>query len=89
MIENLNTVLATTVKHQKDFDETVVNFEKLITGLKNRADPIADSTASISNAAGTLGDLLADNRPILRTPSPAWRASRNHWSTSRRRSMTS
>ncbi len=65
VIENLNTVLATTVKHQKDFDETVVNFEKLITGLKNRADPIADSTASISNAAGTLGDLLADNRPIL------------------------
>ncbi|BBZ35955.1 virulence factor Mce family protein [Mycolicibacterium confluentis] len=66
VIENLNTVLATTVKHQKDFDETVVNFEKLITGLKNRADPIADSTASISNAAGTLGDLLADNRPILK-----------------------
>ncbi|OBF27610.1 virulence factor Mce family protein [Mycobacterium sp. ACS4331] len=65
VIDNLNTVLATTVKHQKQFDETVVNFEKLITGLKNRADPIADSTASISNAAGTLGDLLADNRPIL------------------------
>ena len=66
VITNLNTVLATTVKHQKEFDQTVDNFEVLITGLKNRADPIADATANISNAAGTLGDLLADNRPVLK-----------------------
>ncbi|MGB3483504.1 MAG: virulence factor Mce family protein [Mycobacterium sp.] len=66
VITNLNTVLATTVKHQKEFDETVHNFEVLITGLKNRADPLADSVAGISNAAGTLGDLLADNRPVLK-----------------------
>ena len=42
VIKNLNTVLDTTVKHQQQFDETVQNFEALITGLKNRADPIAD-----------------------------------------------
>jgi phospholipid/cholesterol/gamma-HCH transport system substrate-binding protein len=66
VITNLNTVLATTVKHQKDFDQTVNNFEVLITGLKDRADPIADATANISNAAGTLGDLLADDRPLLK-----------------------
>ncbi len=66
VITNLNTVLATTVKHQKEFDQTVNNFEVLITGLRNRADPIADATADISNAAGTLGDLLADNRPVLK-----------------------
>ena len=66
VINNLNTVLATTVKHQKEFDQTVNNFELLITGLKNRADPIADATANISNAAGTLGDLLADDRPVLK-----------------------
>jgi phospholipid/cholesterol/gamma-HCH transport system substrate-binding protein len=65
VIKNLNTVLDTTVKHQKDFDETVKNFEVLITGLKNKADPIADSTAEISNAAGTIANLLADNRPLL------------------------
>jgi phospholipid/cholesterol/gamma-HCH transport system substrate-binding protein len=65
VIKNLNTVLDTTVKHQKDFDETVKNFEVLITGLKNRADPIADSVAEISNAAGTVASLLADNRPLL------------------------
>jgi phospholipid/cholesterol/gamma-HCH transport system substrate-binding protein len=62
VINNLNTVLDTAVKHQKQFDETVNNFEVLITGLKNRADPLADSVANISNAAGTLAGLLANNR---------------------------
>ncbi len=66
VITNLNTVLDTTVKHQKQFDETVQNLEVLITGLKNRADPIADSTVQISDAAGSLADLLANNRPLLK-----------------------
>jgi phospholipid/cholesterol/gamma-HCH transport system substrate-binding protein len=65
VIKNLNTVLDTTVKHQKQFDDTLKNFESLVTGLKNRSDPIADSVADISNAAGSLGDLLGDNRPLL------------------------
>ena len=39
--------------------------ETLITGLKNRADPIATWTANISDAAGTVSDLLANNRPLL------------------------
>ncbi|BBY18464.1 MULTISPECIES: virulence factor Mce family protein [Mycobacteriaceae] len=65
VIRNLNTVLDTTVRHQEQFDETLVNFERLITGLKNRADPIASSVADISDAAGTVADLLAENRPLL------------------------
>ncbi|MGE2691907.1 virulence factor Mce family protein [Mycolicibacterium pulveris] len=65
VIRNLNTVLDTTVRHQQQFDETVQDFEQLITGLKNRADPIATSVAGISDAAGTVADLLADNRPLL------------------------
>ena len=65
VIKNLNTVLDTTVKHQKQFDDTLKNFEALVTGLKNRSDPIADSVANISNAAGSLADLLGDNRPLL------------------------
>jgi phospholipid/cholesterol/gamma-HCH transport system substrate-binding protein len=65
VVRNLNTVLDTTVKHQQQFDETVQNFEKLITGLKNRADPIATSVADISNAAGSVADLLGENRPLL------------------------
>jgi phospholipid/cholesterol/gamma-HCH transport system substrate-binding protein len=65
VVKNLNTVLDTTVKHQQQFDETVQNFEKLITELKNRADPIATSVADISDAAGSVADLLGNNRPLL------------------------
>jgi phospholipid/cholesterol/gamma-HCH transport system substrate-binding protein len=65
VVKNLNTVLDTTVKHQQRFDDTVQNFEKLITGLKNRADPIASSVADISDAAGSVADLLGENRPLL------------------------
>ena len=65
VIKNLNTVLGTAVRHQQDLDDTIKNFEVLITGLKNRADPIADSTAEISNAAGTIAGILSDNRALL------------------------
>jgi len=65
VVRNLNVVLDTTVKHQQQFDETVQNFEQLITSLKNRADPIASSVADISDAAGSVADLLGDNRPLL------------------------
>jgi phospholipid/cholesterol/gamma-HCH transport system substrate-binding protein len=65
VVKNLNTVLATTVKHQQQFDDTLKNFQTLITGLKNRADPIAKSVADISDAAGSVSDLLAENRPLL------------------------
>ncbi|ADT96851.1 virulence factor Mce family protein [Mycolicibacterium gilvum] len=67
VVTNLNTVLDATVRHQQEFDDTVKNFEVLITGLKNRADPLAESVADISDAAGTIGDLLADNRPLLQS----------------------
>jgi phospholipid/cholesterol/gamma-HCH transport system substrate-binding protein len=66
LIKNLNIVLDTTVKHQKEFDQTVNNLEVLITGLSKQADPLADALANISNAGGTIGDLLADNRPLLK-----------------------
>jgi phospholipid/cholesterol/gamma-HCH transport system substrate-binding protein len=65
VITNLNTVLDTTVRHRKQFDETIDKFEVLITSLKDRAAPLADGTAHISDAAGTVADLLADNRALL------------------------
>jgi phospholipid/cholesterol/gamma-HCH transport system substrate-binding protein len=63
--KNLNTVLDTTVRHRQQFDQTVNNLEVLITGLKNHADPLAAGTAHISNAAGTVADLLAEDRALL------------------------
>jgi phospholipid/cholesterol/gamma-HCH transport system substrate-binding protein len=65
VVKNLNIVLATTVKHQQQFDETLNYFQTLISGLKNRADPNAKSVAEISDAAGSVSDLLAENRPLL------------------------
>ena len=65
VITNLNTVLDTTVRHRKQFDETIDKFEVLITSLKDRAAPLAEGTAHISDAAGTVADLLADNRALL------------------------
>jgi phospholipid/cholesterol/gamma-HCH transport system substrate-binding protein len=65
VISNLNTVLDTTARHRKEFDDIVNNFEALISGLKDRADPLAAGTAHISNAGGTIADLLADNRALL------------------------
>ncbi len=66
VIHNLNTVLDTTERHHDQLDTTIDKFEGLITGLKDRAGPLADGTAHISNAAGTVADLLADNRALLR-----------------------
>jgi phospholipid/cholesterol/gamma-HCH transport system substrate-binding protein len=65
VITNLNTVLENTVRHRDQFDATIDKFDVLITSLKDRADPLADATAHISNAAGTVADLLADNRALL------------------------
>jgi phospholipid/cholesterol/gamma-HCH transport system substrate-binding protein len=65
VIKNLNIVLDTTVKHRQQFDQTVNNLEVLITGLKNHAEPLAAGTAHISNAAGTVADLLSEDRGLL------------------------
>ncbi|MEB3980581.1 virulence factor Mce family protein [Mycobacterium sp. 663a-19] len=65
VIKNLNIVLDTTVRHRQQFDQTINNLEVLITGLKNHADPLAAGTAHISNAAGTVADLLAEDRGLL------------------------
>ncbi|QUR65932.1 virulence factor Mce family protein [Mycobacterium spongiae] len=66
VVKNLNIVLDTTVRHRKEFDQTVNNLENLITGLKNNADPVVGGLAHISNGAGTVAALLADDRELLR-----------------------
>jgi phospholipid/cholesterol/gamma-HCH transport system substrate-binding protein len=58
-------VLDTTVRHRQQFDQTVNNLEVLITGLNDHRDQLAGGTAHISNAAGTVADLLAEDRGLL------------------------
>jgi phospholipid/cholesterol/gamma-HCH transport system substrate-binding protein len=66
VIKNLNRVLDTTVRHRKEFDQTVNNLEVLITGLNDHRDTIAGGVAHISNASGTVASLLAEDRELLR-----------------------
>lgn len=65
VIKNLNIVLDTTVRHRQQFDETINNLEVLITGLNNHREQLAGGVAHISNAAGTVADLLAEDRGLL------------------------
>jgi phospholipid/cholesterol/gamma-HCH transport system substrate-binding protein len=65
VVKNLNIVLDTTVRHRQQFDQTVNNLEVLITGLNDHRDQLAGGTAHISNAAGTVADLLAEDRGLL------------------------
>lgn len=65
VIKNLNVVLDTTVRHRQQFDDTINNLEVLITGLNNHRDQLAGGVAHISNAAGTVADLLAEDRGLL------------------------
>jgi phospholipid/cholesterol/gamma-HCH transport system substrate-binding protein len=67
VINNLNTVLDTTIGHLQGFDHTINDLHTLITGLEHQADPLAEAVSQISNASGTLADLLADQRPILKS----------------------
>ncbi|MBW0015720.1 MCE family protein, partial [Mycobacterium sp.] len=65
VIKNLNIVLDTTVRHRQQFDQTVNNLQVLITGLNDHREQLAGGTAHISNAAGTVADLLAEDRSLL------------------------
>jgi phospholipid/cholesterol/gamma-HCH transport system substrate-binding protein len=66
VVKNLNIVLDTTVRHRKEFDQTVDNFEKLVTGLANHSDSLAADAAHISSGTGAVADLLADNQALLK-----------------------
>src|SRR6202008_259368 len=65
VIKNLNIVLDTKVRHRQQFDQTVNNLEVLITGLNDHREQLAGGPAHISNAAGTVADLLAEDRGLL------------------------
>lgn len=65
VIKNLNVVLDTTVRHRKQFDQTINNLEVLITGLNDHRRQLAFGTAHIGDAAGTVADLLGEDRALL------------------------
>ncbi|MBS9535706.1 MCE family protein [Mycobacterium sp. M1] len=70
VVKNLNAVLDVTVKHRQEFDATIDNFEKLVSGLNAHKTVLANGTADFGDAAGNLATLLADNRELFHKTFP-------------------
>lgn len=65
VIKNLNDLLGTVSRRNKQFDDGVDKLQQLISGLSERSDALATSVAGISDASATIGDLLDQTRPDI------------------------
>lgn len=66
VINNLNTVLATIDAKNKDFDATLVELQRVVSGLAADRDQIGDSLPRLAGATGDLTGLLRQARPDLK-----------------------
>lgn len=66
VIDNLKTVLATIDDHNKEFDTTLTELQRLISGLAQDKDPIGAALPKLAGATGDLTDLLKQARPDLK-----------------------
>ena len=62
VINNLNTVLGTVDEKGAQFNATVDQLQKLITGLAEGRDPIAGAIPPLASASSDLTDMLAQSR---------------------------
>jgi phospholipid/cholesterol/gamma-HCH transport system substrate-binding protein len=62
VINNLNTVLATVDEKGAQFNESVDQLQKLITGLAQGRDPIAGAIEPLASAEMSLTDMLQQSR---------------------------
>jgi phospholipid/cholesterol/gamma-HCH transport system substrate-binding protein len=62
VINNLNTVLGTVDEKGAQFNATVDQLQKLITGLAEGRDPIAGAIEPLASAENNLTDMLAQSR---------------------------
>ncbi|WP_187688886.1 MCE family protein [Nocardia wallacei] len=65
VIENLKTVLATIDDRGKEFDTTLTELQRLVSGLAADKDPIGAALPRLAGATGDLTDLLRQARPDL------------------------
>jgi phospholipid/cholesterol/gamma-HCH transport system substrate-binding protein len=65
VIHNLNTVLGTVDAKSVQFDESVDQLQKLVSGLAQGRDPIAGAIAPLASAANDLTELLQKSRRPL------------------------
>ena len=62
VIHNLNTVLTTVDEKSAQFDASIDQLQKLVTGLAEGRDPIAGAIPPLASAASDLTDLLQESR---------------------------
>ncbi|RJO78695.1 MCE family protein [Nocardia panacis] len=67
VIENLRTVLATIDDRDKEFNTTLTELQRLISGLSADRDPLGDALPRIAGATDGLAGLLAQTRPDLKS----------------------
>jgi phospholipid/cholesterol/gamma-HCH transport system substrate-binding protein len=65
VIQNLNQVLGTIDDKSVEFDASVDELQKLVTGLAEGRDPIAGAIQPLATAETSLTDMLADSRRPL------------------------
>ncbi|MUL83922.1 MULTISPECIES: MCE family protein [unclassified Mycolicibacterium] len=65
VITNLNTVLGTVDEKGAQFDTSIDELQKLITGLAEARDPIAGAIAPLASAENDLTDMLEKSRRPL------------------------
>lgn len=65
-IDNLNAVLGTVTRRDRQLGDLVGNLQTLVSGLSVDRTAIGSSLASINDLAGTTAGLLEDGRPALR-----------------------
>nr|WP_276514799.1 MCE family protein [Nocardia transvalensis] len=66
VIENLKTVLATIDDRGKEFDTTLTELQRLVSGLAADKDPIGAALPRLAGATGDLTNLLQEARPDLK-----------------------
>lgn len=65
VINDLNTVLGTIDAHSKEFDTTLTELQRLISGLAADRDPIGAALPKLAGATTDLEGLLQEARPDL------------------------
>jgi phospholipid/cholesterol/gamma-HCH transport system substrate-binding protein len=65
VVSNLNVVLGTLDQHRDQLSNTVLELQRLVSGLAQDRGTIGDSLERINGAAGSVAGLLADTRPDL------------------------
>ncbi|WP_067886988.1 MCE family protein [Nocardia vaccinii] len=65
VINDLNTVLGTIDAHSKEFDTTLTELQRLISGLAADRDPIGAALPKLAGATTDLQGLLQEARPDL------------------------